>query len=80
MDSMAIVKVTRRRQVTIPKEIGDKLGIKEGDYVRIRLEGEKSVLEKVLGLEDLSGVLNPGSPVRELAEELDRERKRSDRP
>ncbi len=77
---MTIVKVTRRRQVTIPKEIGDKLGIKEGDYVRVRLEGERIVLEKVLGLEDLSGVLNPGRPMRKLAEELDRERGRSDRP
>ncbi len=76
---MMIVKVTRKRQVTIPKEIGEKLGIGEGDYLRVRLEGKKIVMEKVRGLEDLMGILNPGKPVKGIAEQLDRERKESDR-
>lgn len=30
---MAIVRVRARRQVTIPKEIFDRLGLHEGDFV-----------------------------------------------
>lgn len=74
-----MVKVTRKRQVTIPKEIGEKLGIEEGDYLKVRLEGNKIVMEKVRSLKDLMGILNPGKPVRGIAEELDRERKESER-
>jgi len=32
------VKVTRNFQVTIPSEIREKLGIKEGDYVEVTLD------------------------------------------
>lgn len=32
---MALVKVVRNGQVTIPKEIREMLGIKEGDYLEV---------------------------------------------
>lgn len=74
-----MVKVTRKRQVTLPKEICDKLGISPGDYVRIYLERDKIIIEKAFSLNDLGGVLNPGRPLDKLAEELDRERKQGKR-
>jgi len=41
------VTVTRNAQITIPKEVREKLGIKEGDRVNVSLENEKIVLKKV---------------------------------
>jgi len=77
---MSIVKVTRKRQVTLPKEVSEKAGIKVGDYVKIYVdESGRIVVEKVLGLDDLAGVLNPGYPVRGLAEDLDKSRKVGER-
>lgn len=32
---MSLVKVVRNGQVTIPKELREKLGIKEGDYLEV---------------------------------------------
>ena len=77
---MSIVKVTRKRQITLPKEICDKLGISPGDYVKVYLDKKgKVIIEKAVGLEELAGVLNPGYEVRGLAHELDKERKYGER-
>ncbi|MUM65838.1 AbrB/MazE/SpoVT family DNA-binding domain-containing protein [Acidianus infernus] len=38
------VKVTRNFQVTIPSEIREKLGIKEGDYVEVTLDESNGVI------------------------------------
>ena len=44
---MASVTVTRHSQVTIPKEIREAVGIKEGDKVKMKIvEGNKIVIEK----------------------------------
>ncbi len=40
-----IVKVTRRYQVTLPKEVREALGIRGGDLLRVRVEGNRIVLE-----------------------------------
>jgi len=73
---MSVVKVTRKRQVTLPKEVSEKAGIKVGDYVRVYVDEDgRVVIEKLLSLDDLAGALNPGRPVRGLAEDLDRSRK-----
>jgi len=74
-----IVRVTRKRQITLPKEVCDVLGISPGDYVKVYVEGSRIVVEKVLSLEDLAGILNPGHPVKDLVEELDKERKHGER-
>jgi len=44
---VSIVIVTRNAQITIPKKIREALGIKEGDKVIMRVEGEKIIVEKV---------------------------------
>lgn len=52
---MAIVKVRSRRQVTIPKEIFDRLGLHEGDFVEVTCSKDKIVLEPI----DPDDVLTP---------------------
>ena len=77
---MSIVKVTRKRQITLPKEACDRLGIAPGDYVRVYVdELGRIVVEKVIGINELEGALNPGYQVEGLAESLDEERKRGER-
>jgi AbrB family looped-hinge helix DNA binding protein len=68
-----ILKVTRKGQVTIPKEYRDALNIKEGDVICASLEGDRIVLMKL-------GVPEPGDPVGEeeyerLVKLLEEERK-----
>ncbi len=73
---MSIVKVTRKRQITLPKEVCDRLGISPGDYVKIYVdEDNRIIVEKALSIEELAGSLNPGYTIRDLAEDLDKERK-----
>jgi len=77
---VGIVKVTRKRQITLPKEVCDRLGISPGDYVKVYVDGDnRAVVERVLGIEELAGSLNPGYSLRGLAEELDRQRKYGER-
>ena len=56
MSYLSLVKVTRKGQVTIPKEIRDRLSIKEGDYLIVTVENEKIVFRKIEPPE-------PGEPV-----------------
>jgi len=46
-DYMELVKAGRSRQVTIPKQIFDSLGLKEGDYVQVEVEEGRIVLTPV---------------------------------
>jgi AbrB family looped-hinge helix DNA binding protein len=39
-------KVTARYQISIPKEIREKLGIKEGDYVTFRVDNGHIIVGK----------------------------------
>jgi len=41
------VKVHRGRHITIPKAVADLLGIEEGSRLRLRVEGDRVVLEPV---------------------------------
>jgi AbrB family looped-hinge helix DNA binding protein len=41
---MSVVKVRPRRQVTIPKEIFNKLHLEEGDFIEAKAEDQKIVL------------------------------------
>jgi len=52
---MAIVRVTRNRQITIPSKIAKKIGIKEGDHVRIFLKGNEIIIQKIKALDELAG-------------------------
>ena len=41
---MPVIKVRPRRQVTIPKEIFNKLHLEEGDFIEAKVEDERIVL------------------------------------
>ena len=42
-----IVKVTRKYQITLPKEVREKLGIRAGDFLKVKVEDGKVVLEPI---------------------------------
>ncbi|MFW6110818.1 MAG: AbrB/MazE/SpoVT family DNA-binding domain-containing protein [Thermoproteota archaeon] len=46
---LAVVKVTRNSQITIPKKVREALGITRGDRVTVRVEGNRVVVEKISG-------------------------------
>ncbi len=43
-----VVKVTRKYQVTLPKEVREKLGIRIGDSLRVRVDDGRIILEPVI--------------------------------
>jgi len=47
MSEVAITKVTRKFQITVPKKIRDALAIKEGDYLAAIVNGDEIVLKKI---------------------------------
>jgi AbrB family looped-hinge helix DNA binding protein len=52
--------VTRKGQVTIPKAIRDRLGVREGERVFVVLRGEEVVLKVIRGnILDLKGSVKP---------------------
>jgi antitoxin PrlF len=53
MDSAA--KITSKGQVTVPKAVREALGIKEGDAVVFRVEGNRAVLARTADLLSLAG-------------------------
>jgi len=46
---VAVVRVTRNYQITIPAEVRRRLGIKVGDRVVVEVEGDKIVIRKASG-------------------------------
>ncbi|MEO2152328.1 MAG: AbrB/MazE/SpoVT family DNA-binding domain-containing protein [Thermococcus sp.] len=46
---MSVTKVTRNYQITIPAEIRKALGIREGELLEVRIEGDKIVLQRFKG-------------------------------
>ncbi len=43
-----VVKVTRKYQITLPKEVREKLGIRIGDFLKVKIEDGKVVLEPMV--------------------------------
>ena len=43
-----VVKVTRKYQVTLPKEAREMLGIRVGDLLRVRVENGRIILEPLV--------------------------------
>jgi antitoxin PrlF len=67
-----VVKVTRRGQTTIPAEIRQRLGIKEGDQLWVETT-EKGVLFKPIPrLEDMAGIDAKHGKVEEIKKEVDK--------
>mgnify|MGYP000094192966 FL=1 len=62
-DFMEIVKVTRRYQVTLPKSIREKLGIQIGDFLRVKVENGRIILEPLISrknkpIEDMLSIVS----------------------
>jgi len=55
--SMPVVKITRNYQLTIPKSIRERLGLKEGDIVEIYQEEDKIIIKKLEKIEDIRDFL-----------------------
>ncbi len=68
-----IVRVSRRYQIVIPKEIRKALGIKEGDRVLFEIEGDEIRIRKLRNFLELEGSLKGKSlsleEIRNRAEE-----------
>jgi AbrB family looped-hinge helix DNA binding protein len=50
----AAARVTSKGQVTVPKAVRDALGIKEGDKLVFRVEGDRAVLARTPDFLDLA--------------------------
>jgi antitoxin PrlF len=53
----AAAKVTSKGQVTVPKAVRDALGIKAGDELIFRVEGNRAVLARTPDFLDLAGTI-----------------------
>ncbi len=54
---MSKTKITRKGQVTIPKEIRDKLSLKESDNLNVKIIDNFIVMEKFESFDSLKGSL-----------------------
>ena len=50
-------RVTSKGQVTVPKVVRDALGIKDGDEVVFRVEGQRALLARTPNFLDLAGTV-----------------------
>ena len=60
-------KVTSKGQVTVPKVVRDVLGIRDGDEVIFRVEGNRAVLARTPNFLDLAGTVNVPAAKRNVA-------------
>jgi antitoxin PrlF len=63
----AAAKVTSKGQVTVPKVVRDALGIKEGDEVVFRVEGNRAVLARTPDFLALAGSIKVPAAKRNAA-------------
>lgn len=71
---MAVVKVTRKGQTTIPKEIRDALGISEGDELMVEVRDGAIVMRPLPRIEELAGKLADYGDVEEIKAKIERMR------
>jgi len=67
-----IVKITRKGQTTIPAEIREKLGIKEGDELAVEAIDQAVVFRPIPKIEDCAGIFAGHADVAELKKEIDK--------
>ena len=72
-------KVTSKGQVTVPKAVRDALGIKDGDDLIFRVEGNRAVLARTPDFLDLAGTIRVPAAKRNVAWDDVIRRTRSDR-
>jgi len=58
---MNVGKMSKKGQIVIPKEIRQKFGIKPGDAVIFKIQGNKVIIEKIQ--EKMSEILKNSNPV-----------------
>lgn len=63
----AAAKLTSKGQVTLPKVVRDALGIKEGDAVVFRVEGNRAVLARTPEFLALAGTVKVPAAKRNAA-------------
>jgi len=67
-----VVKVTRKGQTTIPVEVRQKLGIKEGDKLLVEATEQGQVLFKpIRKLEDCAGIYSKYAKPEEIKKHID---------
>ncbi|OHE54630.1 MAG: hypothetical protein A3K61_02600 [Thaumarchaeota archaeon RBG_16_49_8] len=69
-----VVKVTRRGQTTIPKELREKYGIKEGDDLMIEDIDGRLVIRRVPKLQDLAGTDSDSDEAEAVKKEVEKMR------
>ncbi len=47
MSTASITKVTRKYQITVPKEVRESLSIQEGDYLAVITNGDELIVKKL---------------------------------
>lgn len=72
-------KVTSKGQVTVPRAVRDALGIREGDEVVFRVEGNRAVLARTPDFLALAGTIRVPAARRNVAWDEVIRRTRSDR-
>ena len=75
----AAAKMTSKGQVTVPKAVRDALGIKEGDEVIFRVQGNMAILARTPDFLDLAGSIRVPAAKRNVAWDDVIRRTRSDR-
>ena len=63
----AAAKVTSKGQVTVPKAVREALGIKEGDEVIFRVEGNRAVLARTPDFLEMAGSIRVPAAKRNVA-------------
>ena len=58
---MNVGKMSKKGQIMIPKEIRERFGIKPGDDVIFKIQGNKVIIEKIQ--EKMSEILKNSKPV-----------------
>jgi len=69
-----VVKVTRRGQTTIPQELREKYGIKEGDDLMIEDIDGRLVIRRIPKLQDLAGADSDSGEAEEVKKEVEKMR------
>jgi antitoxin PrlF len=77
-------RLTSKGQITLPKAIREALGLREGDQVVFRVEGQRAVLARTADLLDLASTVSVpasrrGTPWEEVRRQVRSARARSRR-
>lgn len=67
-----VVKVTRRGQTTIPAELREKFGIKEGDELLVEATEKGLLFKPIRKLEDCAGIYAKYGKVEEIKKEIEK--------